>query len=113
MSLEQALKYLTARLPQHRVTLSLMPLVRFTANLQRHTLCPPREVPGATVAEALGAIFTEYPQLQGYIIDEHGSLRHHMVVFVDGQQIRDRGRLSDPVQPSSEIFVFQALSGGH
>ena len=33
-------------------------------------------------------------------------------VFVDGQAIRDRVRLSDPVGASSTIHVFQALSGG-
>lgn len=89
-----------------------MALVRFTVNLQRHTLCPPREVAGATVAEALGAVFTEHPQLRGYVVDEHGSLRRHMAVFVDGRQISDRVGLSDPVQSTSEIFVAQALSGG-
>jgi len=89
-----------------------MPLVRFTVNLQRHTLCPSQEVSGTTVAEALGAVFTEYPQLRGYIIDEHGALRHHMAVFVDGQQISDRRRLADAVSETSEIYVAQALSGG-
>jgi hypothetical protein len=35
-----------------------------------------------------------------------------MVVFVDGRQIRDRQRLSDPVATNGEIYVAQALSGG-
>jgi hypothetical protein len=35
-----------------------------------------------------------------------------MLVFVDGQQIGDRDRLSDAVRPTSEIYVMQALSGG-
>jgi hypothetical protein len=34
------------------------------------------------------------------------------VVFVDGQQIRDRQNLTDRVQPDAEIYVAQALSGG-
>jgi len=95
-----------------RVTLPLMPLVRFTVNLQRHTLCPLCKVGGNTVAEALRTVFADYPQLQGYIVDEHGSLRRHMTIFVDSQQISDRQGLSDPVQETSEIFVAQALSGG-
>jgi molybdopterin synthase sulfur carrier subunit len=33
-------------------------------------------------------------------------------VFIDGNQIEDRERLSDPVAPSSEVYVMQALSGG-
>jgi hypothetical protein len=35
-----------------------------------------------------------------------------MTIFVDGQMIRDRARLADPVKDSSTIHVFQALSGG-
>jgi len=35
-----------------------------------------------------------------------------MIIFVDGEIIRDRARLSDPVTGSSQIHVFQALSGG-
>jgi sulfur carrier protein ThiS len=31
---------------------------------------------------------------------------------VDGQIIRDRAHLADPVHESSRIYVFQALSGG-
>jgi sulfur carrier protein ThiS len=33
-------------------------------------------------------------------------------IFVDGQIIRDRAHLADPVHESSRIYVFQALSGG-
>jgi hypothetical protein len=35
-----------------------------------------------------------------------------MVVFVNGQQIRDRQHLSDAVPSDAEIYVAQALSGG-
>jgi hypothetical protein len=33
-------------------------------------------------------------------------------VFVGEERIRDRVTLTDPVGPSSRVFVFQALSGG-
>jgi hypothetical protein len=35
-----------------------------------------------------------------------------MVVFVDGEQVADRARLTDAVRPDGEIYVMQALSGG-
>ncbi|HJU83611.1 MAG TPA: MoaD/ThiS family protein [Holophagaceae bacterium] len=89
-----------------------MPKVTFTANLQRHVAVPPTEVGGATVAEALAAVFAEHPLARGYVLDEHGALRHHMVVFVDGEAVSDRRRLSDPVADRSDILVMQALSGG-
>jgi len=89
-----------------------MPRLVFTANLQRHVECPEAEVAAATVAEALEAVFAEHQPLRGYVVDEQGRLRKHMVVFVDGQPVKDRQRLSDAVAPTSEIYVMQALSGG-
>ncbi len=89
-----------------------MPHVTFTANLQRHLACPPMEVPGATVREALEAVFAGNPRLRGYVLDEHGALRHHMAIFVDGTPIRDRKAQADPVAEGGNIFVMQALSGG-
>lgn len=86
--------------------------VAFTPNLQRHVECPRRDAPGATVREVLEGVFADNPRLRGYIVDERGALRRHMVVFVDGRQISDRERLSDRVGPRSEVYVMQALSGG-
>lgn len=89
-----------------------MPRVSFTPNLQRHVDCPPTTVPGTTVREALDGVFADRPRLEGYLLDDEGRLRKHMVVFVDGTPLRDRDGLSDPVGESGEILVMQALSGG-
>ena len=89
-----------------------MPTVTFTPNIQRHVSCPPSGVHGQTVRQALEAVFEKNPQARGYVLDDQGAVRSHMVVFVDGQQIRDRQNLSDPVRENGEIYVAQALSGG-
>lgn len=89
-----------------------MPSVVFTQNLQRHVPCPPCSVAGGTVRESLEAAFGLYPKLRGYVLDEHGALRFHMAIYVDGVPIGDRKGLSDPVPGTGEIFVMQALSGG-
>lgn len=89
-----------------------MARVVFTQNLQRHVPCPPVEVAGKTVREALEMVFAQNPRAQGYVLDETGSLRQHMTVFVDGVQIADRRKQSDAVRPDSEIRVIQSLSGG-
>ena len=89
-----------------------MPQVHFTRNLASQTAAPSCDVPGATVAEALHAVFTQHPKLRSYIVDDQGALRTHVVVFVDGNAMVDRSRLTDSVRPDSEIFVMQALSGG-
>lgn len=89
-----------------------MPRVVFTANLQRHLACPMRVVSAATVGEALAAVFAESPALRGYVLDEQGRVRRHVVIYLDGRRIADRERLSDRVGAAGEICVFQALSGG-
>ena len=69
-------------------------------------------VPGTTVREVLDAVFAAYPTLRGYVVDEHGALRHHVVAFVDGVAVRDKQYLGEPVPEGGEIYLFQALSGG-
>jgi sulfur carrier protein ThiS len=89
-----------------------MARMSFTPNLQRHLDVPELDVAAASVAEALDAAFVANPRLRSYLLDDQGRLRRHVAIFVDAQQISDRRHLSDPVEPSSDIFVVQALSGG-
>jgi sulfur carrier protein ThiS len=89
-----------------------MPQVVFTPTLQRHLTCPPSEVPGSTVREVLERVFGNEPRARGYVLDEQGALRKHVVVFVDGEAVQDRSGLSDGVRAESQVYVMQALSGG-
>ena len=89
-----------------------MAQVHFTAWLR--TLAPPEPVnaPGATVGEALGALFQQQPQLRGYLLDERGALRKHVCIFADGHRLAREATMSHPVIPDSKLYVMQALSGG-
>jgi sulfur-carrier protein len=89
-----------------------MPTVSFTANLRRHLPVPDFEVDGATVREALGAVFLLHPQLRSYLVDDQDRLRQHVNVFVNGAMVKDRAGLSDPLAAGDKIWVMQALSGG-
>jgi molybdopterin synthase sulfur carrier subunit len=89
-----------------------MPTVRFTQSIQRHVACPTREVAGTTLRNVLEGYFQENERARGYVLDDQGRLRHHMAVFIDGQQIRDRRDLSDQVPSDAVVDLVQALSGG-
>lgn len=89
-----------------------MPIVRFTQNIQRHIGCPTYEVEGATIREALDGYFARNERARGYVLDDQGRLRHHMAIFIDGEQLKDRDGLSDAVGSRSTIDIIQALSGG-
>ena len=89
-----------------------MPTVWFTSALQRFLPAPSAEVEGGSVGEALAGVFVSRPALRGYVLDDQGALRRHVAVYVNGNPVRDRAGLTDPVGQNDEIYVFQALSGG-
>lgn len=64
------------------------------------------------MAEVLEAAFARDPRLRGYVLEDDGSLRKHMNIFLNGEQISDRRRLSDAVDDADELYIMQALSGG-
>ena len=89
-----------------------MARVVFTPNIQRHVACPETTAPGRTVREVLDNVFAGNPRARSYVLDDQAALRRHMTVFLDGELVRDRTGLSDPVQDNSTVYVFQSLSGG-
>ena len=89
-----------------------MPTVSFTSALRRFLPVPAAQVEGVTVGEALAAVFVSRPVLRGYVLDDQGALRRHVAVYVNGEPVRDRTRMTDTVGMHDEIYVFQALSGG-
>lgn len=70
------------------------------------------DLPGAQLDAVLEAVFARHPPLRGYVLDERGTVRHHVAIFVDGDAIRDKRNLAVPLRPDSEVYVMQALSGG-
>ena len=89
-----------------------MARVAFTANLERHLSCPVQTVPGSTVRAILDGVFAIQPRLRSYILDDQDRVRKHVAIYLNGERIADRERLSDAVDDEDELFVFQALSGG-
>jgi predicted phage tail protein len=69
-------------------------------------------VKASTVAEVVRAVEAIAPGFAFYVCDERGRLRQHVNVFVGDERVRDRARLSDPVEPASRVLILQALSGG-
>jgi molybdopterin converting factor small subunit len=66
------------------------------------------ELEGSTVAEVLRALEREHPDVRGWILDERGSIREHINVFVN----RDYGREDTAVAAGDKLHVIPAISGG-
>jgi molybdopterin converting factor small subunit len=77
--------------------------------LQSYTRAARVEASGRTLGELLADIDRRYPGFRFRMIDEQDRMRPNMRVFVNGQGVRD---LAQPLQPSDDVSIVQALSGG-
>jgi molybdopterin converting factor small subunit len=66
------------------------------------------ELEGSTVAEVLKALEREHPDTRGWILDERGSIREHINVFVN----REYGQEDTAVTATDRLHVIPAISGG-
>jgi sulfur-carrier protein len=89
-----------------------MAQVHFTAWLREWAPPGPVTVPGATVGDALTALFQQQPQIKSYVVDERGALRKHVCIFADGQRLPRDATMSHAIVANSKLYVMQALSGG-
>ena len=89
-----------------------MAQVSFAKAIRRHAECPPATVAGATLRSVLDGYFAEHPGVRSYVLDEHGSVRKHIAVFINDTLVVDRSGLADVVTDDDRVAVFQALSGG-
>jgi molybdopterin converting factor small subunit/photosystem II stability/assembly factor-like uncharacterized protein len=66
------------------------------------------ELSGGDLREVIAALERSYPQTAGWVVDETGTIRHHVKVFVNGEE----ATLGDAVQESDEVRILPAISGG-
>jgi molybdopterin synthase sulfur carrier subunit len=68
-------------------------------------------VDGATVGDALDALYVEHPELRERLTED-GKLRRFVNVYVDGEDVRFGDGLETPVKDGGEIQVLPAVAGG-
>ena len=66
----------------------------------------------ATVGEALIALGARHPGVRDRVLDEQGSVRPHVNVFVGSESIRWSRGLETPLPDGAELFILPAVSGG-
>lgn len=70
--------------------------------------CAELELGGATVEELLRGLEHEHPAVSGWILDERGTVRRHISVFVNGERVDQRAA----VAASDRVEVLPAITGG-
>ena len=89
-----------------------MARIVFTPQLRRFVEAPEVETAALQLRAALEDAFASNPRLRAYVLDDQGHLRPNVVIFVDGQRLREYQRLDEALTPDSVVHVLQALSGG-
>jgi len=79
------------------------PLRSYT-NEQRYV-----EADGATLSALLADLDRRYPGIRFRMVNEQDRMRPHIRFFINGEQEFDLARA---LQPTDQIFIVQALSGG-
>jgi sulfur-carrier protein len=69
------------------------------------------EVDGATVGEALDAVFDQHEDLRARITED-GTLRRFVNVYVSGEDIRFQDGLDTEVAEGDEVTILPAVAGG-
>jgi sulfur-carrier protein len=67
------------------------------------------EADGSNIGELLDDLNRQFPGIRFRMIDEQDAIRPHMRIFVNGEQVWG---LDEALNPSDEVYILQALSGG-
>ena len=67
---------------------------------------------GATLLQALQALFAAYPGLRDRVLTESGETRQHVNIFLANENIRYTGGMATAVEAGAEISIVPAISGG-
>ena len=83
-----------------------MAVVRLRAPLRDRTGgTAEHDLPGGTVGEVLRELERRHPRVTGWILDDQGQIRPHVIVFVDGERTREDTAL----EPGEVLTVLPSI----
>ena len=82
------------------------PLRKFTGN-QKDV-----QVKGATVIEAINDLINEYPEIGNNILNDDGSIRNFVRVFLGDEDIQALKNEETSIKEDAVISIIPAIAGG-
>jgi molybdopterin converting factor small subunit len=83
--------------------------VLIPTSLRSYTRVSRVDAIGATLGEIFADLERQFPGIRFRMLDEQEQLRPNMRVFVNGRAVH---HLAQTLQPTDDVSVVQALSGG-
>jgi molybdopterin converting factor small subunit len=70
------------------------------------------EASGGTLADVFADIDRRHPGFRSRVLDDRGTIRSYVNIYVGDSDARDSGGLGTAVPEGSEIMVIPAMAGG-
>lgn len=67
---------------------------------------------GTTVKEAIADLVQHYPALKGKLFDDKGSIRQHINLFVNDEDIRYLDEMDTKLSDGALLALIPAVAGG-
>lgn len=85
--------------------------VKLFANFREYAKTKELELEGATVREILASLCNSFPGFEKLVF-ENGTVRSHINIFINGNNIHGSGGLERELHPDDELAIFPPVSGG-
>lgn len=73
---------------------------------------PQTEASGATVADLIADLEARHPGFRERLLDDSGTLRRFVNVYVNDEDVRFQDGLSTPVPDGASVSIIPAVAGG-
>ena len=70
------------------------------------------EVDGENIKKILDQLFDIHPEIKNHLVEEDGTLRNFVNIFINGEDIRQRGGLESSVEDGSDVRIIPSIAGG-
>jgi molybdopterin synthase sulfur carrier subunit len=70
------------------------------------------QVPSGTIKEIIAILTSRHPIIKAKILDDRGSIRRYVNIFVNSDDIRSLNNEATVVHENDEIVIVPAMAGG-